>query len=387
MTEFNIPASFIGRPYAEKHFAEIVRHAFEHNPFYRHFFAASSTIPLLTREILQDHNDEILNGHPVTGKTSGSTSIPVRIHWAQPRSALDNRDSMNYAEWFGGRLPHMKIVALSAHKAAENTLEVATKLPEQVQFIRRQMAERGVRSLISYPTNLEQLAQHLLQSGEQIIELQRIICMSELFESSQEVVIRQAFPNAQIAATYSSTEVGMIAGRCPHYPENYHIMAHKLGLEFLNAEGNPCSEGEMGQVVITDYINRKMPLIRYAIGDLAAPIKCPCGKTPLPALTKLLGKQRGILKHPNGGNVFSTQLSAEIRDTPGIRQFQVIQNSRTQIQLRLIARPNARIAEAELGLRALFERVFGHQLHLDITWCEEIPRLPGGKYMEFIGLS
>lgn len=386
MTDFNIPTSFIGRPYAEKHFTHIVQHAFEHNPFYRHFFAASSTIPLLTREILQEHNDEILNGHPVSGKTSGSTSIPVRIHWSKPRSKLDNRDSSNYAEWFGGRLPHMKIVALTAHKAAENTLEVASKVPEQVQFIRRQMAERGVRSLISYPTNLEQLAQHLLQSDQQIIELQRIVCMSELFEPSQEVVIRQAFPNAQIAASYSSTEVGMIAGRCPHYPENYHIMAHKLGLEFLNAQGNPCSEGELGQVVITDYTNRKMPLIRYAIGDLAAPITCPCGKIPLPALTQLLGKQRGILKHPNGGNVFSTELSAEIRDTPGIRQFQVIQLASTHIQLRLIARPNAVIAEAEREIRALFERVFSQQLHLDFDWCQEIPRLPGGKYMEFIGL-
>ena len=387
MTKFNIPATFIGRPYAEKHFTQIVQHAFAHNPFYQHFFASSSAIPLLTREILQEHNDELLNGHPVSGKTSGSTSIPVRIHWAQPRSALDNRDSTNYAEWFGGRLPHMKIVALTAHKAAENTLEVATKVPEQLQFIRRQVTENGVRSLISYPTNLEQLAQYLLQSGEQIIELQRIVCMSELFEPSQEVVIRQAFPNAQIAATYSSTEVGMIAGRCPHFPENYHIMAHKLGLEFLNAEGNPCSEGEVGQVVITDYTNRKMPLIRYAIGDLAAPIICPCGKTPLPALTQLLGKQRGILKHPNGGNVFSTQLSAEIRDTPGIRQFQVIQLASTHIQLRLIARPNAVVADAEHEIRALFERVFGQAMQLEFDWCHEIPRLPGGKYMEFIGLS
>jgi phenylacetate-coenzyme A ligase PaaK-like adenylate-forming protein len=61
----------------------------------------------------------------------------------------------------------------------------------------------------------------------------------------------------------------MIAVRCPHYPDNYHIMAHKLGLEFLNEQGTPCLDGEFGQIVITDYFNRKMPLIRYAIGDLA----------------------------------------------------------------------------------------------------------------------
>ncbi|MBP6533825.1 MAG: phenylacetate--CoA ligase family protein [Arenimonas sp.] len=387
MPEFNMPISFIGRPYAEKRFCQIVNHAFANNPFYRRFYASVPDVPLLTREILQEHNDELLNGHAVTGKTSGATSVPVCIHWAPPRAKLEGRDSSNYAEWFGGRLPNMKIVALTAHKASENTLEVASKVPVQLQFIQRQMDERGVRSLISYPTNLEQLAQHLIQAGQQIVALQRIVCMSELFEPSQEALIRQAFPNAQIAATYSSTEVGMIAGRCPHNPENYHMMAHKLGIEFLNAEGQPCRQGEVGQIVITDYANRKMPLIRYAIGDLAAPISCHCGKIPLPALTNLLGKQRGILKHPNGGNVFSTELSAEIRDTPGIRQFQVIQRSTTRIQLRLIARPDAVMAEAEQGLRALFERVFGQALQLDFDWCDEIPRLPGGKYMEFIELS
>ncbi len=383
---FDIPASFLGRPYAEQHFIQIVRYAFAHNPFYQQFLAAGSAVPLLTREILQEHNDEILNGQPVTGKTSGSTSIPVRIHWAQPRSRMDSRDSKNYAEWFGGQLPHMKIVALTAHKGADNTLEVASPVCEQVPFIRQQIAEKGVRSLISYPTNLEQLAQHLVQTGEQIIELQRIVCMSELFEPSQEAVIKQAFPNAHIAATYSSTELGMIAGRCPHYPDNYHIMAHKLGLEFLDEQGNPCAEGEVGQIVITDYYNHKMPLIRYAIGDLAAPITCPCGKIPLPALTKLLGKQRGILKHPNGSHVFSTELSADIRDTPGIRQFQVIQHALEHIQIRLIARPNAKTVDAEKNIRAVFVAIFGQSMHIEFDWCHEIPRLAGGKYMEFIGL-
>ncbi|HWS41311.1 MAG TPA: hypothetical protein VN247_08520, partial [Arenimonas sp.] len=206
MPVFNIPQSFIGRPYAEKHFSQIVKHAFTHNPFYRHFYAESANIPLLTREILQKHNDELLNGNPVTGKTSGSTSVPVRTHWSPARGEMDARDSQSYAEWFGGRLKHAKIIALSAHQAAPNTFEVASPVFEQLQFLRDQIAQ-GVRSLISYPTNLEQLSKHLLIYNEPVPELKRIICMSELFESSQEALIKRAFPNAEIGSTYSSTEV------------------------------------------------------------------------------------------------------------------------------------------------------------------------------------
>lgn len=385
MPQFIIPKSFIGRPFAEKHFIQIVNHAFAHNPFYRHFYAASTTVPLLTRDILQKHNDELLNGNPVTGKTSGSTSVPVRTHWSPPRGQMDLRDSQSYAEWFGGRLKHAKIIALSAHQAKPNTFEVASPVIKQLQFLHDQI-EHGVRSLISYPTNLEQVAQYLIQGGEQITQLQRIICMSELFESSQEAVIKRAFPNAVIGSTYSSTEVGMTAGRCPHYPENYHIMAHKLGVEFLNDHGEPCQNDEVGQVVITDYFNRKMPMIRYAIGDLAAPTICPCGKNPLPALTKLLGKSRGLLKHPNGGHVFSTELSAPIRDTPGIRQYQVQQTALDQFLVRVIAQHGADKPAIETSICSVFIQHFGVLATVRFDWCDEIPRLPGGKYMEFIGL-
>ena len=37
MLQFIIPKSFIGRPYAEKHFSNIVSHAVENSPFYKHF--------------------------------------------------------------------------------------------------------------------------------------------------------------------------------------------------------------------------------------------------------------------------------------------------------------------------------------------------------------
>jgi phenylacetate-coenzyme A ligase PaaK-like adenylate-forming protein len=387
MSDLDIPESFRGRPYAERHFRQIAQWARVHSPFYRHFHAGGGVPPLLTREILQAHNDELLDGRAVTGKTSGATSVPVRVHWGAPRSRLDHKDNLAYAGWFGGVLPHAKIVALIAHDAKPNSFEVASPVPQQLAFLHEQIHRHGVKSLISYPTNLMQLAQHLRQSGQTIPELERLVCMSELFEPSQEACIADAFPNARIAATYSCTETGMIAGRCPHNPDNYHIMAHKLGVEFLNAEGRPCAEGEVGQIVITDYVNRAMPFIRYAIGDLAAPVRCNCGKIDLPALTRLLGKQRGLLRHPDGHYVFSTELSPHIRDSVEVRQYQVIQEQPARFLLRVIARDGADTAAFETRMRELFAAHFGAATELAFDWCTDIPRLPGGKYMEFVGLK
>jgi len=387
MSELHIPDSFRGRPYAERHFRAIAEWAAAHSPFYRRTLAGGGLPPLLTREILQAHNDELLDGRPVTGKTSGATSVPVRVHWDPARGALDTRDNLAYAGWFGGVLPNARIVALSAHEKKPDTFEVASPVGDQLEFLRGRIERHGMRSLISYPTNLVQLAAHLLDAGRTVPELHRIVCMSELFEPGQEAVIRRAFPNARIAATYSCTEVGMVAGRCPHNPDNYHLMAHKLGVEFLRADGTPCAEGEVGQVVLTDYHNRAMPFIRYAIGDLAAPVRCDCGKIELPALTRLLGKQRGLLRHPGGGFVFSTELSPHTRDSPEIRQYQVVQRTPTDFTLRAIARDGADAGAFEARMRDLFVRHFGPAAAVEFDWCADIPRLPGGKYMEFIGLK
>jgi len=387
MSDLDIPESFRGRPYAERHFRQIAQWAREHSPFYRHFHAEGGVPPLLTREILQAHNDELLDGRAVTGKTSGATSVPVRVHWGAPRSRLDQKDNLTYAGWYGGVLEHVKIVALSAHEKKDNSFEVASPVTQQLAFLNERIHRYGARSLISYPTNLVQLAVHLKQSGQTIPGLQRLVCMSELFEPSQEACMAEAFPNARIAATYSCTETGMIAGRCPHNPDNYHIMAHKLGVEFLNADGRPCAEGEVGQIVITDYVNRAMPFIRYAIGDLAAPVRCDCGKIDLPALTRLLGKQRGLLRHPDGHYVFSTELSPHIRDSAEVRQYQVIQQAPARFLLRVIARDGAETTAFERRMRELFTLHFGAGTDMAFDWCTDIPRLPGGKYMEFVGLK
>ena len=92
-----------------------------HEQRHGHFHAGGGVPPLLTREILQAHNEELLNGLPVTGKTSGATSVPVRVHWGAPRSRLDHKDNLSYAGWYGGVLPHAKIVALSAHEKKDNS--------------------------------------------------------------------------------------------------------------------------------------------------------------------------------------------------------------------------------------------------------------------------
>ena len=198
-----------------------------------------------------------------------------------------------FVGWLGGPLPNMRIVSLASHEGNAKTLDVSTPIPGQVDFILRRHSIDGACALVTYPTNLEMLCRYVLENDIDLSFMRRVICMSEMYEPYHDELISKAFPNAVASCTYSSVEAGLIAARCPHRPANYHIMAHKLGVEILDEQGRPCSDGELGQVVVTDYSNRRSTLIRYALGDLAAPTVCDCGQIPLPAITRLIGKVRG----------------------------------------------------------------------------------------------
>jgi len=387
MIEPVVPESFRARPYARQHYSDIARWAAQHHPFYiKRVHGERPDFGLLTRADIQQDNEGLLNGFEVTGRTSGSTAMPVQVAWSPERARMDRADTAQFTRLLGGRLPSVRIVALAAHAADARTIDVTEPIPVQVEFILRRHAANGACSLVTYPSNLEMLCRYVIEHGLDMRFMRRLVCLSEVYEPVVDELAAQAFPNALATSTYSSVEVGLIAGRCPHRPQNYHIVAHKLGVEFLDPDGRPCREGELGQVVITDYWNRRSSFIRYALGDLAAPATCGCGIGG-PALTQLVGKVRGLLKHADGRAVLFTGLSPMFRDSPEIRQFQVVQPALGHFVVRFVPRPGAALEPFFERVRSHFEADFGPGLEIGFEAMEEIPRSAGGKFHGSICLA
>jgi len=58
--------------------------------------------------------------------------------------------------------------------------------------------------------------------------------------------------------------------------------------------------GQVGRVVVTDLHNFATPLIRYDLGDYAEMADtCPCGRG-LPALKRIMGRRRNMVRLPDG---------------------------------------------------------------------------------------
>jgi phenylacetate-CoA ligase len=376
-----IPPALRGRPYAEQHFGRIVAWASGQHPFYRqHIPDPGDNVPLLSREQILDNNELLLNGHEITGSTSGSTGVPVKVAMSPARGKMEGKDNLMMANWMGGPVANMKIVSLISHEESANTLEVNSPLEQQVAFIRRMYEQREAVSLITYPTNMEALCHYILDNNIDMAFIRRCCCMSECYEDYHDGLIARAFPNAYATSTYSSVELGMIAVRCPENRGNHHIMAHKLGVEFLNDEGSPCELGELGRIVITDYFNRSSPFIRYEIGDLAAPAECDCTVTKLPAMQKIIGKVRGTLLRRDGRRIMFTDFSVVFRDSPAVKQYQVIQEELEKFTIRFVPVERADLATFRKTVKAAFKQQFGYDAEISFVAEKSIERDPGGKF-------
>lgn len=382
MPELMIPESFENQAYAKERFRRIVKWAANNHPFYQQRLnGLDSQVPLLTRSEILDNNNLLLNGYPVTARTSGSTDVPVELSWSDERLRLEKKIVARYISWLGGELPCSRIIHLGDGKKGKGCLDVTSPVEQQIKFIQERFERVGAIAVTTYPTNAEFLCRWVIEQGINMSFIKRFGCYAEVFEPHQEALINQAFPNAKVWTTYSSMEFGIIAGRCPYEPEFHHIFAGKLGVEVLNEVGKSCENNEIGRLVMTDYFNSRSPFIRYEIGDLAAKGECPCGKINLPALSFIGGKVRGALANREGVKIPFTYLSGVLRDLPDMRQYQVIQHEIERFEVRYVTALEGKSEKALCNnVTKVFNDYFGYSPTIKFTKEKEIKREKNGKF-------
>src|SRR5262249_55824643 len=152
------------------------------------------------------------------------------------------------------------------------------------------------------------------------------------------------------------------------------------------AAGNACNPGEIGRLVLTDLTNFASPLIRYDTADYAeAAPPCGCGRG-LPTLARIVGRQRNILRRPDGQRYWPRLGSTGYHEIAPVVEHQLIQREIDLMELRLVVEtPLTALQEEELAER--LRRSLGYPFRITFAYFEhEIPRGRGGKMEEFVCL-
>ena len=108
--------------------------------------------------------------------------------------------------------------------------------------------------------------------------------------------IHELWPEVELYATYSSTEMSATFSECP-YGQGGHVHPELIIVEIIGEDGHPVPDGQAGEVVITTLGVEAMPLLRFRTGDVAAKLAqpCACGRHSY-RLTPLLGRKNNMLK-------------------------------------------------------------------------------------------
>ena len=371
-----------------------------------------SAIPLMHRADLQSRRAEIdctwlppEHGEISLAQSTGSTGEPVAIRrsglngliwmamtlrehlWqrrdfscslAVIRAQLAEEDAarrgVSWADW-GPPVNHL------FDSGPSYGLNLQTDVVRQAEWL------RGIRPdyLLTYPNNLAALLDLAEADPDGLAGMGRLKQVRTIGETLHDSLRErcQRILGVGIADVYSTQEVGVIAIECPQ-GGGYHVMSEGLILELLRDDDQPCAAGEMGRVVVTDLHNFATPLIRYDLRDLAeADGPCACGRG-LPKIRRILGRQRNLLRLPDGRRQYPLVGALTYRDIAPVRQYQLIQRSLERVTLRLAVERPLTIAE-ENGLTEKLLEFLGHRFAVDFEYfTPEIPRGPGGKFEDFI---
>jgi phenylacetate-CoA ligase len=237
------------------------------------------------------------------------------------------------------------------------------------------------RVLYGYPNAMCHFLDYLRARGDEPVRVERVFCTAERLTEDQRRALAKGF-GAEVFNLYCTREHGCIAFECSQH-RGLHIDAGSVFLEILCGTRR-AEPGEIGDIVVTDLLNRGMPFVRYRIGDRGALADAPCAcGCALPLLLSLDGRVTDLLRRPDGSSVSGVMLVDLCMDAPEVRHLQIIQEALDRVRVRV--EPGAGYGDAVRDRIVREVRGYMGELQVVVEPVVAIARNPhSGKFQEVI---
>ena len=135
--------------------------------------------------------------------------------------------------------------------------------------------------------------------------------------------IHDKWPEVQLFATYSSTEMGATFSEC-EYGMGGHVHPELIIVEIIGDDGMSVADGQPGEVVVTTLGVEGMPLLRFRTGDIACKHveQCRCGRWSY-RLSPLLGRKNNMIKL-KGTTLYPPAINDVLDNTDYVENYVVI---------------------------------------------------------------
>lgn len=393
----------------------MLEHAYRTTAYYRRFFDEAGfdwsrwrrgdpiAVPELNRDLLRKHGYELrsdaLSDPMLRGATTGgTTAAPVAI-WRDVEALKKKTAIQFHLNRQGGYDQGTPVLILWG---AERDLAMSPswkwRLYEQV-LMRRSNAGAGQindKVLASFADKLNRrrpevifgyggmialFAEYLSGQKQAFHRPKRVIVTAEPVTNEARERMEEIF-GCPVTEHYGSRDIGMVAAQCDA-GHRLHFHPAACYPEFVYA--GQTDDGPIYRLIITDLLNRGMPMIRYDTGDcvLMEDAPCQCGSW-YPSVRKVLGRMVDNFILPDGSLVPGIAVTAVIGRIQGgfchVRQLQLIQKSIQHLHVRYAAQGDAAEIEPELSrFCAEVDKLFQSRMRWSMERVEEIERERSGK--------
>jgi phenylacetate-CoA ligase len=389
-------------------------HAYDRCPFYRERFDAAGLHPddvsspedlrvlppLEKRDIQEQGGRMVAEDWPqddlLPNQTGGSTGMPIRFFLSRDRKCSRAAATLRHNRWAGWEPGDRAAViwgaALDRPADSPRARLRAALLREPLWLDAANLTERKMadfhaalhrwrpKVIQAYARSAVLFAHYLRECRLTAYKPHSLVTSAEMLSPGDRALLEDVFA-CPVFDRYGSREVSVIASECPAHT-GLHVNAECLYLEIETPHG-PAAPGEVGAILVTDLLNRAMPLIRYRIGDLGswASGDCPCGRG-LPRLAALQGRSTDFLVGTDGRLVSGVFLATYVvANRPSLGQVQIRQNRAGAVVYRV--RPGRGFdAAADVAyLRAATRRHLGDRAEAEAELVDALPAEPSGKFL------
>lgn len=401
---------------------EAVAHAHRHVPYYRETMAGLNLtpddfstaadlarLPLLERaEVQRDPERFVSDAQPldryVPLQTGGSSGMPltvyadrfalvqraahgqraVSLHRSVVRQRIGCRTLMIGHAPPGGRRPVDRLFArLGRLKGAKvRFASVLDPIERNVDQL-----DRFRPHILSGPGSyLEELFAFVHAAGRQIHKPRLVRYGADAMSRSGRRLIEDSF-GVPVLSVYGAYDAPALGFECLERT-GFHLNVDLCPLRIIDERGKEAPDGEQGEVVVSNLVNRGTILLNYRLGDIASksPGPCPCGRT-LPLLSFDGTRKGDWLLLPSGDLAHPATVTEVLEIDRDIFSYQVTQPSGARLTIRIVPRPEGdRDAIRRRTIRG-FADLLGPELAVDVEFVDGLPRTTRGKVRRVVSLD